>query len=210
VVYSDHAAKAKANLRLFRIKRISIFVTLLFLNAMLTTKKIPLIETGRLLIRPYKTGDEQQILDLLINNKSHLNRVLSGWVYAINDMEGAQQFVKKMKIGALMGKMFAFGVWLKDELVGEVVFFNIDWSQAMVELGSYTAAAYQGKGIATEAKKACMAHVFCEWPVNTIRAHCEVNNTASIRVNEKIGFKNLGQTKDGYVRFEVHKDFFNG
>lgn len=176
---------------------------------MLRSKKITHIATGRLSIRPYETGDEQEILRLLTDNKEHLKRVLSDWVYAIHDIEGARNFIKKMRIGALTRKMFAFGVWFENELVGEVAFFNIDWQRGVVELGSYTAASHQGRGIATEAKKACMSYVFRELPFNIICAHCEAGNAASIRVNEKIGFKNVGKTNRGYVRFEAGKDSFS-
>lgn len=148
------------------------------------------IETPRLLIRSYEYGDEESIVHLIHQNRGHLLHVLSDWVYAIENKEYAQMFIKKMKMGEALKNIFALGVWLKSEqkLVGEIVFFKVDWKILKMEIGSFIDYKYQGQGFITEAKKECVDFFINKYGLKRIEAVCHIDNIATHKVNLKCGF----------------------
>lgn len=69
------------------------------------------------------------------------------------------------------------------------------------ELGYWIAEPYWGRGIATAAVRAIVAHSFATRPVERIFAMVHANNPTSARVLEKTGFK-----LEGLLRRNVCKD----
>ena len=130
-----------------------------------------IINTERLVIKSYDYGEEMDILNLLDINRKHLNLVLSHWVSDIDDLDKAKAFIRKMKGGALLKNIYALGVWLKDEnrLIGEIVFFKIDWTLKEMEVGSYIDSAFQGRGLITEAKRESLNYFFKKFCLNTVK-----------------------------------------
>ena len=64
------------------------------------------------------------------------------------------------------------------------------------------AVAHQGHGLATEACRAVIEHLFAEYPVHTLVAEVDTRNTASIRLLERLSFARVGEKRDA--------DFFHG
>lgn len=73
-------------------------------------------------------------------------------------------------------------------------------------LGFYLSRAYWGKGLATEAGRACVNFGFSELGLSRILAAVEIGNNASVRVLEKLGFA-LVRTEMGAVRSFYHFEF---
>jgi ribosomal-protein-alanine N-acetyltransferase len=59
----------------------------------------------------------------------------------------------------------------------------------VAELGYGTARAWQSQGIATEMGRALLERAFQEPAVRQVKADCEFDNPASIRVLQKLGFQ---------------------
>jgi [ribosomal protein S5]-alanine N-acetyltransferase len=148
------------------------------------------IETPRLVIKSYDYGEELAVLEFLLINKEHLQFVLSPWVATIDDLEKASNFIKKMKAGILLKNLYGLAIWRKSDqqLIGEVVFFKVDWAKRKMESGIYLGQYFQGQGYATEAKKACIAFFLNEYKLSRIEAICAHNNFSSQRVLERCGF----------------------
>ena len=74
------------------------------------------------------------------------------------------------------------------ENIGYVQLVNIGegW-----ELGYHIAKAYTGKGYATEAARAFLPAMAEKYHLNEIYGICLMDNLASVRVMEKLGFENL-------------------
>lgn len=164
-----------------------------------------LITTERLTIKSYEYGEEKEVLNLILNNKSHLKLVLSDWVFDIDDCPKAYMFIKRMKAGELLGNIYALGIWLKEggHLIGEIVFFNVDWDSGKMEIGSYIDRNYQGKGLITEAKRAGLNYFFDRFKLLKVEAVCNINNLASQRVIEKCGFQRTTSLNKTEVQFYI-------
>ena len=80
----------------------------------------------------------------------------------------------------------------------------------VVEIGYGIAPAFQGRGFATEAAQALVAHAFNSGLVRTVRAHTSPEPNASSRVLQKCGFARIGEViepEDGLVwRWEKRAD----
>ena len=89
-----------------------------------------------------------------------------------------------------------YAIWmieLKDGThIGELCFKGLD-SDGIAEIGYGISEEYQNNGYATEAVKALIQWAFNAPQVIAIEAETESENTASIRVLEKCGFKLNGK-----------------
>lgn len=170
-----------------------------------------LIKTPRLIIKEYDYGEEADILELLQKNRDHFKGVLSEWVVEIDDLKKARSFIKKMKVGSLLKNIYALGVWLKKErrLVGEIVFFKVDWALNKMEVGSYIDSTMQGKGLITEAKRETLNCFFKEFKLEMVIAACDSQNVASQRVLEKCGFSRHTNINENVMEFYVTSEMLD-
>lgn len=69
-------------------------------------------------------------------------------------------------------------------------------ASGMVEFGYEVAAAYEGRGMATEAAIAFIRHAFADDEVEMIDAHTLAQRNASTRILEKCGLTKIAETHD--------------
>ena len=156
-----------------------------------------MIETGRLYLRPFETGDAQSLYHL---NLDPLVLAFTGDV-PFESVRQAQQFIKNYdqyrKYG--VGRMAVIEKD-KDAFIG---WCGLKYSAGTNEYGpdEYDAGEYDigfrffqshwSRGFATESARACIAHGFKELGVSSIVGRAMKDNLASIRVLEKIGLRFL-------------------
>ena len=86
-------------------------------------------------------------------------------------------------------------------LIGDAGFLAGPDPDGTVEIGYSIVPAYRGQGLATEAVQALTGWALSQPAVRRVVAGCEANNTASIRVLEKAGFRR-GAVIEGLLRWE--------
>jgi ribosomal-protein-alanine N-acetyltransferase len=104
-----------------------------------------------------------------------------------------------------------FGVWAAEEketgiLVGRVgVSYHRSWRDDP-EVGWLIDVPWQGRGLATEAGRACVEYAFGELDVERVVSICTAENVASRRVMEKLGFAPLQEVDEDRfgLRLIVH------
>jgi RimJ/RimL family protein N-acetyltransferase len=74
-------------------------------------------------------------------------------------------------------------------LVGDVGISPADGEPGVIKVGYTTAPAFQGRGYATEAVGALVAYALGPLGADVVRAYADADNTASIRVAEKVGMR---------------------
>jgi ribosomal-protein-alanine N-acetyltransferase len=81
------------------------------------------------------------------------------------------------------------GIELKaaGRLVGSLGCFWASRKDRCMELGYWVAEPYWGQGVAVEAARALLGHVFATYKVERVQAHYIEGNRASGRVLEKLG-----------------------
>ncbi len=81
-----------------------------------------------------------------------------------------------------------------------------DVHRRTAELGYWIAEPFWGRGIATEAVRAFVAHGFETLPLDRIYASAYANNAASVRVLEKCGFQFEGRMRRNVIKDGVVLD----
>jgi aminoglycoside 6'-N-acetyltransferase len=76
-------------------------------------------------------------------------------------------------------------------LIGDVG-ANLHPNRMQAEIGFTVAAAYQGRGYASEAVRAVLDRLFTVQGVQRVSAECDARNTASARLLERVGFRREG------------------
>lgn len=145
------------------------------------------IETERLLIRPFTLED---IAPAYIMNLDP----------DVNEFTGDGGIVSRAEIERRITEdvlgdyaKYGFGRWAvvwkeTGQFIGFVGFKYLSDIDE-VDIGYRFMKAYWGKGIATEAGKACLSIGFSDLKLNRIIAWVLPENKASIRVLEKLGFR---------------------
>ena len=90
-------------------------------------------------------------------------------------------------------------VVLNGEPVGTVSLKNISHSMGYAEIGYGIAQSHHGKGIATTAVGLLVEKVFRETPLRRLMAFVHVENQASRRVLQNLGFREEGLLREHYV-----------
>lgn len=88
-----------------------------------------------------------------------------------------------------------------DEPIGYVCATNIDYINRKAEWGGLVVSKeFSGKGFATDAGCLLLDHLFQELGINMVYAYVKEDNKGSVRISEKLGFK-----QDGLIRDFVYK-----
>lgn len=162
-------------------------------------------------LRVYTKEDAQALLDLSIRNQGHFEY----WMpvkppkdtYTLpKQLERIQQLKENQKAD----RSYAFGIFLTEtnQLVGEV-------SAAFVErfpaetcmIGYQLDQQYNGQGIMSIAVRQAARLLFEEYQFHRLRAEVMPENIGSIRVLEKVGFRQEGIAKKSLFINGAWEDF---
>ncbi|QVL33163.1 GNAT family N-acetyltransferase [Telmatocola sphagniphila] len=146
----------------------------------------PVLETPRLLLRPFQSGDVDAYYRICSNPRmtqftlwdTHTSR------------EDTRLFVEQYAPSRLPEKVpepLAITLRSTGELVGSIGCFWSAQSNEVMELGYNVAEAFWGQGIAVEASRKLLDYVFENYEVERIQARIFAGNSASGRVAVKVG-----------------------
>ena len=142
-----------------------------------------LLQTERLLIRPFRLSDAAGFHAM--NAVEQVLRYTGDQAFA--SVEEAELFIRNYD----HYHRYGYGRWaLEDRQTGEFIGFcglKYHPHEDEVDLGFRIPVAHWGKGLATEAAKACLDYGFDRLNMNRIIGRVAKANLASIRVLEKIG-----------------------
>ena len=155
-----------------------------------------MIETERLVIRPFRESDYQDLYEYLSIEETY--RFEPGDPVSLKE-------ARKIT-GERVGKVNWWAVILNDneeeKLIGHISLFQVEpdifrtW-----EIGYIFNPTYHNHGYATEAASAVIRYVFEKLNAHRIIAHCNPANQASWKVLEKCGLTREGvRRKNAYFR----------
>lgn len=144
-----------------------------------------MIDTGRLVIRPFRAEDGAGLYAYLSNPAVY--RFEPGEPVSL---ERAQELAAERAEGQ---NFWAVVVKNTHELVGHLYFHQIEPPEFMTwELGYIFNPVYHNLGFASESAEALLAYGFKNWGIHRVVAFCAPENVASWRVMEKIGMRREG------------------
>ncbi len=155
------------------------------MNTHFTT--FPYLRTERLFLRPLTIDDEAEIFQLRSDPEAAM---LAGRVPARN-LEEATTFIGKIArlVHDNTGLYWAISYKEEQDLIGTICFFSYDLKIERLEIGYELLPAYQHKGIMSEAIKSVIQFAFNVIGAKRITACSSRQNSASINLLAKTGFK---------------------
>lgn len=159
-----------------------------------------MIQTDRLIIRPYCAEDATAFAPYFLGNRDYLSDSFPKTVNSIfckKDLE--KLYLQKEKNWAKKSE-FACGIFSKKEKnpIGYIAVKNIEWSIPKGEVAYYVFEKNAGRGYATEALMSFIEWCFSEKKFIRLYAKIIAGNESSIRVVEKCGFRYEGLLKKDY------------
>ncbi|HDR7781446.1 MULTISPECIES: GNAT family N-acetyltransferase [Bacillus] len=154
------------------------------------------ITTERLIIRPFKSTDLQDVFAIYNNDDTCKFLLHNKWTH--EDMQ--KKFNKKLANSVLTEEsILSLAVIYKAKVVGDLSVWYTNMKDT-VEIGYSFSNEVAGRGLATEAVSSLVFKLFNEFNVHRIQANLDARNTASKKLCERIG-----------MRKEAHfiQDFWN-
>jgi ribosomal-protein-alanine N-acetyltransferase len=149
------------------------------------------LETNRLIVRPFRPDDWQDLLAYLSLPE----------IYAFEpgehvDAEQARALADERSRGRVF---WAVELRAERRMVGHLYFHRVELAELQTyELGYIFNPGDQGREYATEAARALVGHAFAMMGAHRVIAQCNPANVASWRVLEKIGF-----VREGHLRRNI-------
>ncbi|MGE0076453.1 MAG: GNAT family N-acetyltransferase [Bacteroidales bacterium] len=146
-----------------------------------------ILETERLIIRPITLDDK---LEIFKYRSDTVTNKYQGWIpKTVDDVEDF--------IGAVAKQINEPNTWFQlviiekesKGVVGDLGIHFFDTENKQVELGFTLSKQYQNKGYATEAVARVVSYVFNDLGKHRVIASIDPNNTSSIRLVERVGFR---------------------
>ncbi len=158
----------------------------------------PILETERLILRPFVDGDAPRIAELA-GDKSVADTTLR-IPHPYSDAM-ALEWIGTHKAVRNDDLALFYAVDLKEsgELVGSTG-IDIDFPHSRATIGYWIGRGYWNKGYATEAASILFTYVFDVMKFHKVDSHHFVRNPASGRVLEKLGMK-----REGLLRGHIKK-----
>jgi len=160
----------------------------------------PTLETTRLILRPIGEADAEEIFQYASNPNVtrytlfETHRDLNDTLTFIRDV-AMKQYEEELP-GPL-------GICWKEDPARVLGTLGCFWATRVnktMELGYAIAEQFWGRGIAAEASRAVIGHVFANYDVVRLQAHCMAENMASVRVMEKLGMTFEGRLRQATFR----------
>ena len=151
--------------------------------------KSEILHTPRLTLKSLSEPDRQQMVSILCDETVKKTYMIPDFA----DPRQAEALFEKMMRLSQSSERFLYGGYHNDLLIGFVN--DCEVKDLTMELGYVIAPAYQGKGFATEAVKACIGELFA-MGFARVKAGFFEENIPSCRVMQKCGMHKIDFEED--------------
>lgn len=154
-----------------------------------TLRRTP-VETPRALLVPIEHSDGPELWEAVDGSRWHLERWLP-WVPFSNSPEASQRYAEACAADWDAGRAVRFAIRDRQtrELSGVVGLDSCVHLHRSCELGYWLKRESTGRGLMTEAARACITFAFERMGVHRIRCAAATDNHASLRVIARLGFR---------------------
>lgn len=129
----------------------------------------------------------EEITTLIHENFNRL-RPWMNWAVEDYSVETARGFISRsLSSFAEDGRFEACLLW-EDKIIGTIGFHGVDHLNRSAYIGYWIAKEYEGRGIITKSCRVLIDHLFNDLQLNRIAITCNVDNSRSRAVPERLGF----------------------
>ena len=166
--------------------------------------KMPELETPRLILRAARVSDARDMFEYA--KDPEVTRYLLWKPHP--DESYTRSYLEYLAGRYRIGAHYEWVVADKEtkRMIGTCGFASIDCANNCAELGYVLNPAYRGRGLILEAAQRVLQFGFCVLGLNRIEARYMVENTASLRVMEKLGMQFEGVAREGMLIKGLYRD----
>ncbi len=155
------------------------------------------IKTERLLLRPLKTSDIDDVTEFMCNTENtYYARV------GVQTRKSCEEYIEYSK-----DIPYIYAVVKDGSVIGTAELTICDDNQG--ELGWIIHKNYWNTGLCTEIGKILLELAFKDVKLRRVYAHCDTNNVGSWRVMEKIGMRREGTVIEGRCAYKHTPGIYN-
>ena len=133
---------------------------------------------------------------LVAQNREHLQAYLPA-VVQLDSFGEAQAYLQAAAARVDNGEVLEWHVFSGTALCGSIRLKDIDTADRKAKIGYYLGHQFQGRGIASAAVRAVLAHAFGALQLHRIELQCAAGNHASMALAERLGFMHEGVLRQG-------------
>lgn len=164
-----------------------------------------IIETERLILKPQTMQEQKRLWEILMItevNKVYLTTPAK-FRDKLKDWSKQEPFYEEKISHANDNDVFEWSIFLKDtnECIGKIDYHEYSKEDNEINdlsirgVGWYIDPIHQGKGYGTEAAKHTLKYMFEEVQITKIITGAAIDNPASWKIMDRLGYKKLPQTK---------------
>ena len=164
-----------------------------------------IIETERLILKPQTMQEQKRLWEILMIpevNKVYLTTPAK-FRDKLKDWSKQEPFYEEKISHANDNDVFEWSIFLKEtnECIGKIDYHEYSKEDNEINdlsirgVGWYIDPIHQGKGYGTEAAKHTLKYMFEEVEISKIITGAAIDNPASWKIMDRLGYKKLPQTK---------------
>lgn len=157
---------------------------------------LPTLTGDGVLLRALTAYDAPAVLEIF--GDPEVIRWMS--IARLRDEDEARAFIADVDRLAETGTLFQWGIATGGEVVGTATLAHVDRRHRRAEVGFAVARRLWGRRIVSRALPALVAHAFETLDLHRLEADVDPENTASLRVLERNGFRREGHLRERYTQ----------
>ena len=179
-----------------------------------------ILKTERLILRPLEDSDIKDVYETLV---AHPELPYYMTFDVPKSIEETQIWHEEAREQQKNRDIARWGIFLEERFIGVISLEGTKrivrkWKMNKSEMGYWLNPEFHGKGYVPEAAKAVLEYGFTDFGLHKVRVGHVLENAASARVIEKLGFRKMGISKDHCyfddrwwddVRYEITVDQWN-
>lgn len=173
------------------------------------------METERLYLRPYQSGDGPMLYAAGMRNRAHFAEFEYGNILMLLKNEvHAEEIIENLVADWAAHKCLFIGIFEKgsSQWVGQVYVEPTNWDLPEFTIGFVADVNYEGKGYISEAVIAVLRMLFINMEAHRIKSDCHEKNVRSWRLLERCGFSREGHLRENKknANGSFHGDYLYG
>ncbi len=146
-------------------------------------------------LRLPEESDAEPATALVRKNLDHLNRWMP-WAVEDYSETHALQWISMARIDYAKDGRFGAVICLRGEMIGGIGFHDLDLVHRHASIGYWIDKDHEGRGIVTKCCRVLLQHLFDTMKLHRVQINCNIENTRSRAIPERLGFKFEGVMRE--------------
>jgi RimJ/RimL family protein N-acetyltransferase len=148
---------------------------------------------SRVLVRPWRDEDAQPMFEAIRESAEHIGPWMP-WPDRHRSVDDTLEYIRHTQADLARRDAFGMGIFDREtgEFLGGVGLHPRTWDVPALEIGYWIRKAKEGNGYVTETVKLVTRYAFGRLGANRVFIRCDLRNTRSRAVPERLGFVNEG------------------